>query len=232
MGKLTVVTSIATILGTIATIGIGFWTAVTPTPVLSDGAKFENNAENSGVIVNGSEGVTINIVSPEGELRSELDSSTNSNSSSQVAHRIEELPVFDVKASSTRKSGNISYSPRAVSNDITRSSYNSSWYSGRGEIERSWVELFIPKPMAVSEIGFYLDFASERGSQIRDARIVFNDGSAQDISFEYQSEWQYVELPEPIITAYVRVEVESVWPDTKGDYLEVREIKLFGWSEI
>ncbi len=138
------------------------------------------------------------------------------------------LPVFEVKASSFRRSS-LDFPPQNVANGVIQPQYNRSWQSGSGDLEGAWIELHLPEQHTVNRIRVYMLVAeSLRGGQIRDAKVSFSDGSEQEMRFPFEHGWQSIDLKE-VKTDVVRIEASSVYPGDNGiNNLEVAEVELYG----
>lgn len=135
------------------------------------------------------------------------------------------LSVFDVKASS------FIYTPLNVVDGETRTStWNNRWISKRGDMEGSWIELHLPDPKLVTSIRVYMVIQdNDAGCQIRDADLIFSDGSKQSIRLPFEKGWQEVKINE-VTTSYIRFLVKSIYPSggSWNKSMDVFEIELYG----
>ena len=117
---------------------------------------------------------------------------------------------------------------KAIDGRASTASYLYSWWSRPGDTSGAWIDLHLDRPCIVAELGYYTAFKHVR-SQMRLARVVFEDGTTQQVHFEMKEGWQRVSLsPKP--SGRVRIQVDDVFPIGKGDQLQILELELYGNS--
>lgn len=93
-----------------------------------------------------------------------------------------------------------------------------SWVSS-GETQGTWLEVTLESIKTLTYIEFF-------STNIRDAHIIFDDGSVQKVTLKNLSQWQTVELV-PRATSRIRIVVDSLYGD-EPKYVVIVEMQVWG----
>lgn len=145
------------------------------------------------------------------------------------------LVISDIAASSTLEpSGGESYDPTQMADDDPATAWNSDGAQNEHGVGET-IDLFLAEPVWIQRIvvnnGFQRDADSYAdNARIRRAEVLLDGGERLSVRLEDLGlQRQAVELPEPLLTTTVRIEVtETFAGDTYPD-LAVSDIGLEGW---
>lgn len=141
----------------------------------------------------------------------------SANPTPTISSDLVEIAVDGITASSRN---NVYYNPDNASDGDEKT----AWIGGSSYISEEWIEVVFRSPKTISRIGLYRQQNPER-AQVKAARLVFSDGSYQEVTFKGLAGWNYVDI-DPITTDSVKLEISEVNPI--GGYVEIVDLTFLG----
>jgi hypothetical protein len=150
----------------------------------------------------------------------------------------EDLALTDIAARTTLEaSGDDDFDPTQMADSNPDTAWNSDGSQlehGVGEV----VDLFLAEPAWVDRVvmtnGFQRDSDTyAANARVKRAAIVFDGGERVVSNFlDLGLERQAVELPEPVLTTTVRIEVMETFPGDTHPDLAISDLDLEGWTAL
>ena len=114
--------------------------------------------------------------------------------------------------------------------------HNSVWEAIDGDLNTGWTsvhkavgeqfELLLDGPYIVTQLRFY--FLPPQGSRMRELRLVFADGSTQEVTLLDESGWQAVPV-RAIVTDRLHLLIRSVTDPVRFSTIYVPEVEVYGY---